>query len=264
MTRGERKRLAFLSEAASQVGYTSRPNRNSAFGERTGYNSQPWSGSFIDYVAQRTDVDIPSCAYAAAALQYFVRTGRFHVRPKPGDIAFFAFSTGAHFEMPHVGIVTDTTGVTFNGSFKTIEAEIDPGTPKGQNTRDGVHTRVRYLTDVIGFGRPNFRRTRLKLPAGGGPEDLQLSTNNVKLPKVNLARVLSWKPCMDVELIQIALSTTVDLQNAKKGFFDAQTKSAFANFQRSVGYVGPDASGIPDVKSLQLLAAKTNFKIFQI
>lgn len=259
MASGERKRLAFLSEAASQVGYTARPNRNSAFGERTGYNSQPWSGSFIDYVAKKTDVDIPSTAYSAASLQYFVRTGRLHVRPKPGDIVFFGFSTGAHFEMPHVGIVTDTTGVSFNGSFKTIEAEIDAGTPKGPTSHDGVYTRIRYLTDVIGFGRPNFQRTRLKLPAAGGPEDLELPT---KLPKVNLARVLSWKPCMDVELIQIALSTTVDLQNAKKGFFDPQTKSAFASFQRSIGYVGPDANGIPDVQSLKLLAAKT--KIFQI
>ena len=261
MISGESKRRAFLSEAASQVGYTSRPNRNSAFGERTGYNAQPWSGSFIDYVAGKTNVDIPSIAYSAAALQHFVRTGTLYVRPKPGDIVFFAFSTGAHFEMPHVGIVTETLGVSFNGSFRTIEAEIDAGTPKGQNTRDGVHTRVRYLTDVIGFGRPNFRRTRVKLQPEGGPEDLQLSTN---VRKINLARVLSWKPCMDVELIQIALSTTADLQNAKKGFFDAHTRSAFANFQRSVGYVGPDASGIPDVQSLRLLAAKTKFKIFQI
>lgn len=250
---GERKRQAFIAEAASHVGYTSRPNRSSSYGEITGYNSQPWSGSFIDYVASKTDVDIPSTVYSPSSLQYFVRTGRLHVVPKPGDLVFFAFSTGAHFELPHVGIVTDVLGISFNGSFKTIEAEIDPGTPKGQNSRDGIYERTRFLTDVIGFGRPNFRRARLNLEAGA----LEAS----RLPVVNLARVLSTKPSKDVEILQIALAAAVDLRNAKRGVFDAQTRSAFANFQRAVGYVGPDASGVPDAKSLQLLAART--KVFR-
>jgi hypothetical protein len=251
------KRDLFIAEAASQVGYTARPNRNSFYGERTGYNSHPWSGSFIDVIAHSTDVDIPSLVYPTAALQVFMKTGRLHVTPKPGDIAFFAFPTEGHFDVQHVGIVEDVTGVTFNGSFKTIEANIDTGLAKGPQDRNGIFERTRYLTDVIGFGRPNFRRTRMQLPAEGGPEDLQLSTK----PVVNLARVLTWKPSMDVELIQIALAATSDLRNAKKGVFDAQTKSAFASFQRSVGYVGPDASGVPDAQSLKLLAAKT--KIFR-
>jgi hypothetical protein len=261
MAAGESKRLAFLSEAASHVGYTSRPNRNSFYGEQTGYNSNPWSGSFIDFVANRTNVDIPSCVYSTAALQYFVQSGRMHVRPKPGDIVFFAFSTGAHFEMPHVGIVTDVQGITFNGSFKTIEAEIDPGTPKGQHSRDSVHERIRYLTDVVAFGRPDFKRNRLKASGGAAA---QTFNEDGRAPQIVLARVISGKPNQDVELVQRALSTLTDLQNSKRGVFDAGTKSAFANFQRSVGYVGPDASGIPDQKSLELLAARTSGKYFRI
>lgn len=239
---------AFLTEAASHLGYRSNAGRVSYYGERSGYSGQPWSGSFIDYVAKVTDVDIPSCVYPPAAAANFLRTGRLYVNPKPGDIVFFNFSTGAHFEMPHVGIVTDVTGVTFNGSFKTIEANVDTGLAKGPQDRNGIFERTRYLTDVIAFGRPNFSRSRLKDPAAGSDPDLQ---------PVNLARVLSLKPCLDVELIQLALAEEVGLRNAKRGTFDAQTKSAFANFQRKIGYVGDDATGIPDRKSLEALAAKT-------
>jgi hypothetical protein len=148
--------------------------------------------------------------------------------------------------MPHVGIVTDVTGVTFNGSFKTIEANIDTGLAKGPQDRNGIFERTRYLTDVLGFGRPNFSRSRLK---EGDPDP--------SLPPVNLARVLSLKPCLDVELIQLALAEEVGLRNAKRGTYDAQTKSAFANFQRKIGYVGDDATGVPDRKSLEALAIKT-------
>ena len=244
---GFREKLnAFLAEAASHLGYRSQPGRISSYGERNGYTGQPWSGSFIDYVAKVTDVDIPSCVYPPAAAANFIRTGRLYVNPKPGDIVFFNFSTGAHFEMPHVGIVTDVTGVTFNGSFKTIEANIDTGLAKGPQDRNGIFERTRYLTDVLGFGRPNFSRSRLK---DGDPDP--------SLPPVNLARVLSLKPCLDVELIQLALAEEVGLRNAKRGTYDAQTKSAFANFQRKIGYVGDDATGIPDRKSLEALAIKT-------
>jgi hypothetical protein len=251
------KRDLFIAEAASQVGYTARPNRNSFYGERTGYNSHPWSGSFIDVVAHSTDVDIPSLVYPTAALQVFMKTGRLHVTPKPGDIAFFAFPTEGHFDVQHVGIVEDVTGVTFNGSFRTIEAQVTSGNPKAQDQRDSVHTRVRFLTDVVAFGRPNFKRSRLKVNDGG------LDPKDSKVPLINIARVLTFKPSIDVELIQLALAVTVDLRNAKRGHWDAQTRSAFANFQRNVGYVGDDATGTPDPKSLQLLAAASG-KIFQV
>lgn len=249
------KRDLFIAEAASHVGYTSRPNRNNVYGERTGYNSQPWSGSFIDVVAHSTDVDIPSLVYPTAALQVFMKTGRLHVTPKPGDIAFFAFPATGHFDVQHVGIVEDVTGVTFNGSFKTIEAEVTSGNPKAQDQRDSVHTRVRYLTDVVAFGRPNFKRSRLKVDGPGA--------GDARVPVINIARILTWKPSRDIELLQLALAVTVDLRNARRGNWDAQTRSAFANFQRMVGYVGEDATGTPDPKSLQLLAAASG-NIFRV
>lgn len=253
---GYREKLnAFLAEAASHLGYRSHAGRVSYYGERNGYTGQPWSGSFIDYVAKVTDVDIPSCVYPPVAAADFLRTGRLYVNPKPGDVVFFNFSTGAHFEMPHVGIVIDVTGVTFNGSFKTIEANIDTGLAKGPQDRNGIFERTRYLTDVLGFGRPNFSRSRLK--------DLPEETlNGNTREKINLARILSLKPCRDVELLQLALAEEVGLRNAKRGTYDAQTKSAFANFQRKIGYVGDDATGIPDRKSLEALAVKT--KLFSV
>jgi peptidoglycan hydrolase-like protein with peptidoglycan-binding domain len=60
-----------------------------------------------------------------------------------------------------------------------------------------------------------------------------------------------------VALIQVALSMTVGLKSAPRGEFDHKTRAAFANFQRSLGYIGDAASGVPDVNSLRVLAKLT-------
>jgi len=102
--------VAFLAEARAQLGYVARQGRDSFYGSQVGYSGLPWDGSFIDVVARQAGVSdrVPACAYPPNGLAGFIRRNRVVPNPQPGDIVFFTFSTGAAFESPHVGIVSDT------------------------------------------------------------------------------------------------------------------------------------------------------------
>lgn len=238
---------AFLSEARGHVGFTARPGRETVYGQQTGYPGLPWDGSFIDVVARRAGVSdsLPRLVYTSAGLSEFFRANRVRTRPSPGDIVFFTFPTGSHFEAPHVGIVTDVSRWDTHRVFKSIEGMVDSGTPRGISANDGVYERVRSETDVICFaraawGRKFYRRAPI--------------LQSVK-PTVSVSAVQpgNRKPLAQVRRVQDALVLQVSLHNFQDGVFDTQTKAAYAAWQRRLGYVGSDATGIPDVESLRVL-----------
>lgn len=255
-----------LVDAASEyIGYTAKANRSSTFGQQAGVNGLNWDGAFIDVVAKESGVLIPSCTYTPAALAAFIRTGRtFHV-PKAGDIVFFAFATedGERLAAPHVGIVTDVTAWKKHRSFKTVEAQVSQGTPRGNQDINGVYERIRYETDVLAFARPAKRG----LPTG----DMKgLSDGLPKVLPAYLTRCLSAAKAATasaehrkaVELVQTALATEVGLREADRGVYNGKTRSAFAAFQRSIGYVDPD--GLPDATSLRMLAVRQQPQTFYV
>jgi peptidoglycan hydrolase-like protein with peptidoglycan-binding domain len=57
-----------------------------------------------------------------------------------------------------------------------------------------------------------------------------------------------------VTVLQLELRMNGLLVGSTTGILDARTISAFANFQRSIGYVGSEVTGIPDKQSLNRLA----------
>jgi hypothetical protein len=60
-----------------------------------------------------------------------------------------------------------------------------------------------------------------------------------------------------VEIIQLALATVTDLRGCEPGKWDAITAAACSRYQRMIGYVGKDVSGLPDVNMLRRLARET-------
>ena len=70
------------------------------------------------------------------------------------------------------------------------------------------------------------------------------------IAKVNSS--LTNQPFDEVAEIQLALSTKVGLRDARRGVFDNHTRSAYAKWQRFLGY-GPKATGQPDAPSLDQL-----------
>jgi hypothetical protein len=242
----------FIASAENYLGYTARADGTNTFGETVGYNGKglPWDGAFIDVCAREVGLPLPAFVYTPQALSNYLSNGRFFLTPKTGDIVFFETSTVTDFGPPHVGIVTDVSKYSTDGLFSTIEAQINHGLPRGSILNDGVYRRIRSRMDVIGFARPQF-----KLTARHG-EDIDTST----VPEIVPAQV---KPNMrhpSVELVQLALSVVTGVRKLQRGHFDGKTRTAYAKFQRSIGYVPAD--GVPELNSLQRLAKETGlFKV---
>lgn len=270
----------FVLTAKKYIGYQAGLLQRNAFGERVGYDSQPWSGAFIDVVARESGLHLPSFVYTPAAIAEAVRNGLVVSRPAPGDIAIYNFATdsaaqgatASAFSMPHAGIVTDVRELRTNGTFQVVEANTRSGHPKYEaQQRDGVYLRVRRLTDVMMFIRPKEFQ---------GPSPVQLLLKLFKMVKaekleldeiqeaatnpmlIQLQYLEPGKRNKHIEIVQLALSLRVDLQGARRGYWDEATRTAFARYQRNIGRVGDDASGEPDFHTLQRLGQETGvFKI---
>jgi len=268
----------FLTSARKYLGYTSEALGGSGFASKVGYSNKPWSGAFIDVVARAAGLDLPSFTYVPAALAEFLRTGNISRRPRPGDIAIFNFSSTSDnggFGMQHAGIVTDVRELRTNGRFLTIEGNVT-GTSAYQN-KDGVHQRIRHVTDVVVFCRPEefqggrlIRRSAqlltkwiLKLFTREARAELKaIEAAAASQETVRSKLVRPGTRNKDIELVQLALSQVTDIRGAERGKWDGSTSAAFARFQRNIGRVGPDATGMPDQASLQRLASET--RIFTI
>lgn len=276
---------AFIATARKYVGYKSELLGRNSFGERVGYDATVWSGAFIDVIARESGQHLPSFVYSPAALAEFSRNGQLRKKPQPGDIAIFNFASitttnGSSFAAPHVGLVVDTRELTSNGRFITIEGNTT-GTTSYQ-AFDGVHQKIRHVTDVAVFCRPaNFERgirkfvrtaaaasfklvtgLRAKFNAADRIEIEQLTEAAAQLQTVDIKMLRPGTKNKHVTAVQLALSQVTDIQGAEEGKWDAATASAFSRFQRSIGRVGSAATGQPEVTSLQRLAKETG--LFEI
>jgi len=265
----------FLATARKYLGYSAGALGRTGFGERVGYDSTVWSGSFVDVVARESGLHLPSFVYTPAALAEYIRRGQISRVPKPGDIAIFNFSSNtghaaSAFSAPHCGIVTDVRELRTNGRFLTIEGNITG--PGSYQDKDGVHQQIRYMTDVLVFCRPEefdssaIRRVIQLLMkvwkklAGQAPGKLELKEIQgaaASNEEVRLKMLRTGTRNKHIELIQLALSQVTDLRSCDRGRWDQATQAAYANFQRTVGFVGSDASGLPDVNSLKRLSTET-------
>lgn len=263
---------AFINNARKHIGYTSELLGRNVFGERVGYDTTVWSGAFIDVIARESGVDLPSFTYSPAGLAECIRRGNISRTPKLGDIAIYNFaSTSTHaassFSAPHCGIVVDVRELKTNGRFLTIEGNVTGSTSYQQ--KDGVHQKIRYVTDVVLFCRPAsgehlltklYKKFTGKLPGKLELNEIQEAASLQETVRLKMIRGNTRN--RSIELIQLALSQVTDLTNCDRGKWDGATAAAFANFQRSIGRVGAEATGDPDLNSLKRLSTKTGlFKL---
>jgi hypothetical protein len=242
--------LAVVASAEAWLGYVAPPNGRTVFGERTGYDGNIWSGSFIDFVFKEAGVTIPSCVYSPSGLAEFYKAGRVKMRPQPGDIVFFVFPTGETFGTPHVGLVADTSRYRTDGLVGTIEGNVNSGLPKSDTSVRGIFRRVRSQHEIIGFGRPTYRPVAKKASTG-------------QRALVQLEHIRPGRRNISVGLVQLALNkVTGSLGKITPDLFDGSTQHAYARWQRITGYVGERANGVPDEASLRLLGETTG--IFEL
>ena len=245
----EAARDRFIETARSQVGYRALPMKQSAFGQSAGYQGQTWNGAFLDWVIREAGVDLPRFTSSTAALGQLLRAHRLFRVPQTGDVVFLEAGADGGFSQPAVGVVTDTEEWDHMRAVKVVLGQVGSPAPRGSNDPTGVFERVYYETDVLAFGRAKFGGRRLfRVPAKEIKSDE---------PKVRSAHFVYGKTNKSVVLLQTALADTVGLRDAVKGKFDAQTRSAFAAWQRRCGLVGSDADGTVDADSLRRLGETT-------
>jgi hypothetical protein len=229
----------------------------------------PWDGAFIDCVARDAGLaGLPSLVSTTAGLGELLARRRAASRPRRGDVVFFSFSTApARFAGPHVGVVADGSRFRTTGAFTAVEAQVASGSPRAPDVADGIFVRRRSVHDVLAFCRP-----LLFDAARPGSTPVQTGAS-ITLRELSLTR-----PSSDTRLVQSALNAGLlkrrradgharsvgpGLLEALRadghaavpvtGVWDARTRAAFARFQRSVGFVGPDASGDPEPAALARL-----------
>lgn len=238
----------FINVAESFVGYTTGSNGQDAFTQAIGRPGLTWNGAFVDHCAAKTGLLVPSHLLTASALGYYTKHFMIHKRPAVGDIVFLELTINGQ---PRVGIVTDVEGWNRHGMFQCIEAQVSSGLPKGLEAENGIYRRNRYKYDVIGFARPNFSRAR-KLEAH--PED---PGKDLTKPVVKSSIWRSELKHPQVIVVQYALGSFNGLVGVPSGHWDHKSRAAYANFQRSIGYLESEAAGIPDRRSLEALAEMT-------
>jgi hypothetical protein len=229
-------------------GYEEQLGKNTHFGKAAGYNSHSWTGSFVDVIFHEAGVAIPSCVYTPSGLAEFIRLGRFHTKnPRVGDIAFLAVPVGGGlFSQPQIGVLSDLSSHATTGQVGIIEGESLSGLTKGGVAKTvGVYKRVRSAHDILGYGRPDYRAK----PKVSNTDLPLISCDNIRAPRRN----------QDIGLVQQALRKTVglSLKHVTVDLWDNSTANAYAHFQRTLGYVGPDADGKADLRSLNKLGSMT-------
>lgn len=268
----------FISAAQRHLGFTVDLGGRTPFGQKVGYDAQPWAGAFVDVCAREAGLNLPAFTYTGSALAESFRSGNISRVPRPGSIAIFNFSSNVGhaadaFGMPHCGIVTDVREFESSGRFITIEGNTVGTTPNQQ--RDGVYQKVRTINEVITFcapvqkrGSKTFNERLLRLLDGGrtkfSGQDLASIEEAASAPsivRIN-GEIKHGSRNKEVEIIQLALATVTDLRGAEPGKWDPVTAAACARYQRNIGFVGKDADGLPDVNTLKRLARDTGlFKL---
>lgn len=242
-----------VEEAERHVGYHAQPSKRNAFSQ-TRYDGKDWNGVFVNRVLRDAFGVVPEVDFTSTvtALGFYTARNGVYRKARVGDIVFFNFATDPTEwdHQPHVGIVTELRA---DGSFRTVEGQTFSGKPQGIQLADGVHERVRYRTDVLGFVRPAPRTW----PAvTGEPPTVKMSyfDSNGK----TVARA--------VEVLQTALSTVRPgwMPNRKDGLFnrgkrDGVFKSAFGRYNRETGTV--ENRGEITQSTVALLSSETGFHL---
>ena len=160
----------FAAVARGQIGYAEGPGNNQTkYGQFTGFNFQPWCGSFVMWCADKVKLRIPNCVLTQAGANAFMKSRRWQdaevATPRVGDIVFFDFPGDNINRISHIGIVSK---VLKNGQVETIEGNTSPTNAGDQ--RDGGQVcrkvraykkrngRIRRLpVHIVGFGKPQFK-----------------------------------------------------------------------------------------------------------
>ncbi|MEU1074303.1 MULTISPECIES: CHAP domain-containing protein [unclassified Streptomyces] len=254
---------------------------NRWFGRIPGYDRDgygyPWCAAFVAWCADKAGAAslYPKTAGCEVAVEWFKRAKRFSEYPAVGAQVFYGPGGGTH-----TGIVYDYDEDP-SGYIYTIEGNTNlDGSAEG----DGVYLRkrLRRSDNVYGYGYPKFAdgiksadpawksETPKPAPTKPTPVPPRPATPTVSLANVvaaarrdpGLKQGGTTHPA-DVRIVEAALVAEGMLARsyAADGSFGSLTVEAYKGWQRSLGYRGSDADGIPGLTSLTRLGDRHGFKV---
>lgn len=144
-----------LGIARKEIGTSESPRGSNCTKYTNWYpmDGSPWCAMFVSWVLDRAGVEGYKHAYTPAGAEIFRKQGRFFTSdPKPGDIVYFDFPDSLP-RIQHVGFVEKVPSAQ---TITTIEGNTSSGDAGSQDNGDGVYRRVRPVSYVVGYGRPEY------------------------------------------------------------------------------------------------------------
>lgn len=238
---------AMIAAAAADVGYREGHNNDTKHGHWYGLNFNPWCDMAVSYWAQQSGNAgvVGRFAYCPSHVNWFRARGQWVSKNgavKRGDIVFYSWDGGPLAD--HVGVVTEDAAA--GASIHTIEGNTSSGNSGSQGNGDGCYRRVRTRSQVLGFGRPAYTGS-----SSGG-------SSSPSRARVTIGGLSYGYGAKGDQVTRVGQALV------KRGFgkhytegpgpvwSDADTLN-YADFQRSLGYKGADADGVPGADSLTRL-----------
>ena len=145
---------AYLAKALSyaEAKYREGPDNHNIFSELLGRDKEYWCADFEVGVAKQLDPInftqlIPNTGSCLNAIDQWRSRGQWHQGfsgINSGDIAYIGSNGGQH-----TFIVVSLSGT----SVKTVEGNTNNN---GSANGDGVYAKMRPMTSIFGYGRPNY------------------------------------------------------------------------------------------------------------
>ena len=142
-----------IQVALAEVGVAETGNNETKYGKHMKADKLPWCGSFLNYCADISGVDVPNVVSTKAGAEAFKKMNQWHTKPKIGDFVFFDFVIDDKVTINHIGLVIRT-------SEKQI-VTIEGNTSGAGDQRNGGEVMVKSRTlgarsFVVGYGRPAY------------------------------------------------------------------------------------------------------------
>ncbi|MBB5934580.1 peptidoglycan-binding protein [Streptomyces zagrosensis] len=242
---------AMLSAAAADVGYKEGPSNKTKHGAWYGLDYNPWCDMAVSYWAHKSGnaAVVGRFAYCPSHVNWFRARGQWVSKNAPakrGDIVFYSWDGGPVAD--HVGIVTEDAPA--GGTLRTIEGNTSAGNAGSQGNGDGCYRRTRSRASVLGFGRPAY------------PGSWNGGSSSPSRARVTIGGLSYGYGAKGAHVTRVGQALV------KRGFgkhyaegpgplwSDADTLN-YRDFQRSLGYRGADADGVPGPTSLTRLLGST-------
>lgn len=243
MPRSTAKHPFALSEIAqSFAGYRSAVNRDNIFGKQTGYNGEPWGGSFVEVCLRKLETSTgtshirPSFIRPVVALNFFSST--FPKRNLLTKVFFHAGSSGvarlltlesllvfyinSNGEL-QVGVSVKSDRFKEDGVLQAVCGEVSSGLARGPQESDGVYVRSLHVSEVVGFVRMS------KILNNTYPGQL-LTFRHEPLRAGDVNPAHSKHERTYVILLQEALSRATGEREFVRGVFDGKTRRALTAY----------------------------------